>query len=308
MFSAIALLDDDEVHKSKLKKMSTATKQYTPRLAVVFDFDETLAPDTFGLLLEDLGLDVEKFKEERVKPLVAKGWDKYIARAYCLIEESHKRSQNDKITKERLAKVGREIEPYPGVAQMFGRLRQVVQESLSDVEVEFYLITGGFVEMAKNTAIASNFKRMWGSQFYYKQDGEIGFIKQQMSNTEKTSYLYHLSKGINSDKEKDLMYAYQSVSPEEVRIPLTQIIYVGDGASDAPCFAVVNQGNGIGIGLYKRGKTEEWSQQSKIDANQRVGNIAAPDYSENSELMQSLTLSVERICKQIALRKLSVSK
>ena len=288
--------------------MTTSTKPFANRLAIVFDFDETLAQDTFALLLEDLGLDADTFKQERVQPLVDDGWDKYIARAYCLVEESKKRSPKDKITKERLARVGKQLKPFAGVAEMFKRIRQCAKDVIDDVEVEFYLISGGFIEMARNTSIASNFRAMWGCQFYYGEDGEIKFIKQQMTNTEKTSYLYYLSKGMDAEKEKDLMFAYRSVSEDKLYIPLTQVIYVGDGASDAPCFAVVNQGGGIGIGLYKEEDAKKWLEQDKIDVNQRVDNIAPPDYSENSELMQSLTLAVEGVCKQIALRRLSVGE
>jgi len=284
--------------------MTTATKPFANRLAVVFDFDETLARDTFAVLLKDLGLNADAFKKERVQPLVDDGWDKYIARAYCLIEESEKPSLKDNTTRERLEKVGEKLEPYEGVSAMFERLRQCASNIVKDVEVEFYLISGGFIEIARSTSIASNFKAMWGCRFHYGEDGEIKFIKQQMTNTEKTSYLYYLSKGMDNDKEKDLMYAYSSISNDKLRIPLTQVIYVGDGASDAPCFAVVNQAGGIGIGLYKGDNTDKWSEQAKIDVNQRVANIAPPDYSENSELMQSLTLAVESICKQIALRRL----
>ena len=286
--------------------MTTATKPFVNRLAIVFDFDETLAPDTFSLLLEDMGLNADAFKQERVKPLVEQGWDKYIARAYCLVEESKRRNSGDKITRSRLAKVGKELKPFPGVPEMFERLRQCAHNLIEDVDVEFYLISGGFIEMAQNTAIAGNFKAMWGCRFHYGKDGEIEFIKQQMSNTEKTSYLYYLSKGMDAEKEKDLMFAYSTVSNDKLRIPLTQVIYVGDGASDAPCFAVINQSGGISIGLYKREDPEKWSEQEKIDVNQRVANIAPPDYNENSELMQSLTLSVECICKRIALRRLSI--
>ena len=117
-----------------------------------------------------------------------------------------------------------------------------------------------------------------------------------------------ISRGIDAEKEKDLMFAYASFADEELRIPLTQTIYVGDGASDAPCFTVVNQGGGIGIGLYKGNDTEEWSEQQKINVNQRVVNIAPPDYREDSELMQSLILAVESIAKRIALLKLSVGE
>lgn len=284
--------------------MTNPTKPFANRLAIVFDFDETLAPDTFAVLLEDLGLDADTFKQEKVQPLIDDGWDKYIARAYCLVEESKQREGKDKITQSRLVKVGKELKPFEGVPKMFERLRQCAREVVEDVEVEFYLISGGFIEMALNTSIASNFKAMWGCRFHYGKDGEIKFIKQQMTNTEKTSYLYYLSKGMDAVKEKDLMFAYSSISDDELRIPLTQVIYVGDGASDAPCFAVVNQSGGIGIGLYKEGDFSEWSERDKIDTNQRVANVAPPDYSENSELMQSLTLAVESICKKIALRRL----
>lgn len=37
-------------------------------------------------------------------------------------------------------------------------------------------------------------------------------------------------------------------------------------------------------------------------------NISAPDHSGNSELMQSLSLALESICKQIALRRLGVGE
>ena len=290
--------------------MTTVTKPFVNRLAVVFDFDETLAPDTFAVLLKDMGLDVDTFKKERVQPLVDDGWDKYIARAYCLVEESKQRKGKEKITKERLARVGKELKPFKGVPEMFERLRQCARNVVEDVEVEFYVISGGFIEMARSTSIASNFKAMWGCRFHYGEDGEDGeikFIKQQMTNTEKTSYLYYLSKGMDDDKEKDLMFAYSSYADDQLYIPLTQVVYVGDGASDAPCFTVVNQAGGVGIGLYKDSNVEQWSQQAKIDVNQRVANIAPPDYRENSELMQSLTLAVEGICKQIALRKLSLN-
>ncbi len=288
--------------------MTNATKPFSNRIAVVFDFDETLAPDTFEILLQDLSLDVEAFKQERVQPLVEQGWDKYLARAYCLIEESKQREGKDKITQARLAKVGKALQPFEGVTEMFERLQQCAHSIISDVEIEFYLITGGFVEMALNTSIACHFNGMWGCRFHYDGDGEIKFIKQQMTNTEKTSYLYYLSKGMDSDKEQDLMFAYSSVSDEQLYIPLSQVIYVGDGASDVPCFTVMNQNNGIGIGLYKQKNAKEWSEQDKIDTNQRVANIAPPDYSENSELMQSLILAVEGICKKIALRRLSIGE
>ena len=43
-------------------------------IAVIFDFDDTLAPDSTSGFLQDLGVDVKAFWQQ-VKPLVDAGWD-----------------------------------------------------------------------------------------------------------------------------------------------------------------------------------------------------------------------------------------
>ncbi len=184
--------------------MSKATKSVSNRIAIVFDFDETLIPDdSFAVLLRDFQIDVDSFKSDRIKPLVADGWDNYLARTYCLTQESQQRKTN-KITKTRLAELGQKIELCDGVTTIFDRLHQRVKDK--EIELEFYLISGGFVDIARNTNIAKHFRRMWGSEFNYNEQGEIDFLKKQMTHTEKTRYLYHISKGIEKENEKDLVY------------------------------------------------------------------------------------------------------
>lgn len=155
--------------------MNQATKPFSNRIAVVFDFDETLVPDTFDVLLEDCHLDVENFRQQRVQPLINQGWDKVLARAYCLIQESQRREGKDKITQGRLARIGRELQPFEGVPEMFEQLQE---------------------------------------------------------------------------------------------------------------------------------RAQDWEHLTKIDANQRVVNLAPADYSEDSELMRSLFLAIENIGKQISLAQL----
>ncbi len=42
-------------------------------IAIVFDFDDTLVPDSTSQLLEGLGVDVDAFWRETVAPLVRDG-------------------------------------------------------------------------------------------------------------------------------------------------------------------------------------------------------------------------------------------
>jgi len=53
--------------------MKKATVPFHNRMALVFNFDETLAPDTFTALLNHCDNDPNQFQEEQVKPLVDAG-------------------------------------------------------------------------------------------------------------------------------------------------------------------------------------------------------------------------------------------
>lgn len=286
--------------------MGQLTKTSSNRIAIVFDFDETLTPkDSFSALLESCGLNAEDFVSERIQPLVEQGWEKYLARAFCLVQESKKR--DEKITQSTIAKVGQTIELYQGADKLFNRLKQKVQKiGEEDIELEFYLISGGFVDIPRNTTLSNSFKRMWGCEFYYGETGEIEFMKKQMTHTEKTRYLYYISKGIeDSNNEKDLIYNYRSLPEEELYIPLDQVVYVGDGASDIPCFDVIEQYGGLSIGIYKKcGSAAEWDYSDRISKTQKISNLVPASYKEGSELVRSLDLCVESIAKRIALCQL----
>lgn len=286
--------------------MTLATKPLSNYIAVVFDFDDTLVPDTVDSLLESLGIDALKFRQERIQPLVDSGWDKIMARFYAIIEESKRRG--NKITQEYLAKFGQELAPFDGVPEMFDRLRRSAYEINPKVEVEFYLISCGMVDIARYNCIAPNFKEMWGCEFHYNKDGGIEFLKKIVTHTEKTRYLFQIAKGIEGQQQDGKTFVYRDLPPEELHVPLTQVIYVGDGASDIPCFSLLNEEQGTAIGVYKDRTPEEWNREIEISKSQRLANLAPAEFGEGSELMRSLTLAVESLCKQISLLQLSVGE
>ncbi|MBE9059430.1 haloacid dehalogenase-like hydrolase [cf. Phormidesmis sp. LEGE 11477] len=285
--------------------MKQVTRVTTNRIAVVFDFDETLtAKDSFDVLLESCELDPKKFTEDRIQPLIDQGWEKYLARAYALIQVSQQREE--KITQETLAKVGQGIQLYKETDKLFERLQQRIHSIHGDIELEFYLISGGFVDIPRNTPIAENFEHMWGCELHYNETGAVDFISRQMTHTEKTRYLYYLSKGIKeSNNEKDLIYNYSSLPPSDLHVPLNQVVYVGDGASDVPCFDVIRKYGGMSIGIYPESSNAEgWEYMESISKTQRLSNLVSAGFEDDSELMQSLYLCVECIAKQIQLQQL----
>lgn len=62
--------------------MNTATKPLSNRIAIIFDFDDTLVPDTLDRFLESLALDPTAFRQSKIQPLLEDGWDKILARFY----------------------------------------------------------------------------------------------------------------------------------------------------------------------------------------------------------------------------------
>jgi phosphoserine phosphatase len=292
----------------KNSSQSASTKPLKNRIAVVFDFDDTLAPDALEGFLAFLDMDAADFRQNHVQPLIDSGWDVYTARSYCLIKASQQRAEGDKITYNTLSQFGQQLQPFPGVQQMFKRLRRRVHELNPDIELEFYLITGGFGDIMRHTAVAPYFEHIWGCEFAYNDQGEIEYLKRSISHTEKTRYLMQISSGQQTVDSSGSAFAYRDAPEEDLRIPLSQIVYVGDGASDVPCFSLLNDKRGIGIGVSKEHTADEWGDEVQLTESQRVANIAAADYQDGSEMMRSLLLAVESICKKIELHQLSIGE
>jgi hypothetical protein len=287
--------------------MTRATQPLIERMAIVFDFDGTLAPDSISGFVDFCGLDVEGFWRERVRPRVEAGWDKMLAAFYALIEESARRPEV--VNRDRLFAYGRQLEPFPGVPAMFGRLRGHLRAFDPDIALEFYLITCGIADIARHTRIAPDFRQLWGCEFHYHDDGRIAAVKRYMSHTEKTRYLYLIARGAGEAQEDELsLAAYDDQRIEDLHVPLDQVIYVGDGASDIPSFALMNEYRGIALGIYKGDEARKWESARGVGVGERVANLVPADFRDDAELMRSLRLGVGQIARRIALLKLGAGE
>lgn len=287
--------------------MTQATQPIHNRIALIFDFDETLAPDTFSALLEQCQIDPDWFHAEKVQPLLDDGWDKKLARFSQLAKMA--REQDDlTLTADTFAEVGRQLPLYPEVEQMFDRLRDAIHAIDDEIEVEFYLLTAGMLEIPRATAVADQFRTLWGGELHFDSDGNLAGVKRTVSYPDKIRYILKLCKGLDIDHPRITQDVYREIPHEAWHVPLSQIVYVGDGDSDMPAFAYLKEHSGIAIGVFQAESADEWEGHSDMHDGRRVQNLARSDYREGSELMQSLRLAVESIAKQVALRQLSGEK
>lgn len=282
--------------------MTRATQAFHKRIALVFDFDLTLAPGSLDALLNKLGVDPDQFRQERVHPLDDEGWDHSLARCYAIVQLS--KEQGGSITEETLKEVGREIELFDGLPDAFETVRSAARAIVEDVEVEFYVLTAGYAEIVNATALSSVCKAVWGGTFHYDDNGFVDFPKRVVTYPEKVRYLLALAKGIEVEGHDSPSDVWRDVPDDEYYVPLDQMIYVGDGASDLPAFDLMGDHGGLAIAVTKQGQTAQWGREHEVHADRRVQNLAEASYAEGSELLRSLCLATESIAKMIALRKL----
>lgn len=64
----------------------------------------------------------------------------------------------------------------------------------------------------------------------------------------------------------------------------------------------------MALGLFKEGSAQKWGRHVAVKQGQHVSNLAQADFTEGSELMESLYLAVESLCKIIRLREYSVDE
>lgn len=273
-------------------------------IAVVFDFDETLAPDSTSSFLNSLGIDVQAFWQQKVEPLIADGWDSIPAYLYVMLQESCSGDPSRVITKQKLSDWGKQVRLYNGATRVFSRLRQHAESVSANTSVEFYLISSGIGEILRSTRVAKYFTDIWACDFAYDEQGRIQYPKNVVSFTDKTRYVFHIAKGIfGPDSRGRPFEVNRKIPPDKLRVPMDQMIIVGDGYTDIPCFSLIRKNDGVAIGVYDPAHPKRWGRAWGFVEDGRVSNLVPADFRKNSALMNSLIMAVDSIARRIELRR-----
>ncbi|MFA4914311.1 MAG: HAD family hydrolase [Burkholderiaceae bacterium] len=278
-------------------------------IALIFDFDDTLAPDSTTGFLASMGVDTAAFWKEQVDPLLfEQDWDPVPAYLYRMIELS-RAGHHGVITRERLAQWGASLPLHKGVTTVFDRLRRAVRASHPQVSLEFYLISSGIGEVLRATPIAHEFTEIWASEFHYEDaDGKAGaggirFPRRIVSFTDKTRYLFHIQKGIiGRDMRSKPFEVNRKVPEDRLRVPFNQMVFVGDGYTDIPCFSLVRQGGGVAFGVWDRNHRDKRSRAWGFIEDGRVSNLNQARYDDEAELYQWLEEAVDSLAARIAMK------
>lgn len=271
-------------------------------IAVVFDFDDTLAPDTTSGYLQRHGVNAQNFWIDEVNPLYAEDWDPVPAYLHKMLTAA---SENRiPLNKQALSEWGKDAPLHTGTDSIFARLKRTVEETNPTVTIEFYVISSGIGDVIRSTKIASEFKDIWASEFHFDQEGNAIFPKRIISFTDKTRYLFHIQKGLigkpSRGKPLDVNKKFEN---DQIRIPFTNMIFVGDGLTDVPCFSLLTKEKGMAVAVYDNNHVKKWSSAYQFVADRRVSTLYSTNYSEGSDLSNFLTMAVRNLAERIAVTK-----
>lgn len=262
-----------------------------PYFALVYDFDGTIAPGNMQErdFIPDIGMTTKKFWTEVGKVTKDHQADNILIYMKLMLDKAlfakvavH---ENDFISYGQKLTFFKGILPYnnPDGTKEKGWFDRIVDYGKeSGVKVEHYIVSSGIREMISGTKIASKFQRIYASSFFYDHNGIAVWPSLALNYTTKTQYLFRINKGCLDVSDNKTINAY---TPEkDRRIPFKNMIYLGDGETDIPCFRLVKDRGGNSVAVYKpntRGAKKKL--QSLIDSG-RVNYAVAADYRNGTQL------------------------
>ncbi len=271
-------------------------------IAVIYDYDQTLSPTYMQdeTLFPHFGINPTEFWKRSRELVDQEGYDGELAYLKCMLDYL----SMDRPTNDELRDLGAKLRYYKGVPDVFQELHGVLssQHKLLSIKIEHYIVSSGLKILLDGSSLAPFVKRIFGCEFGQDKDGRISFPKRVISHTTKTQYLFRINKGMLEPHED----VNDHMDPDLRPIPFQNMIYIGDGPTDVPCFTLMKRYGGHAIAVYNSDETNRSSFRKCYQLSalaDRVKHIAPADYRAGSHLRLLLEEMVLDIADGIVRRK-----
>lgn len=285
-------------------------------IAVVWDFDKTLSPHYMQKPIFDAyGIEERRFwAEVHALPGYYARTGVQVQRDTCYLGHllSYvKAGRMPDLTNAKLRELGGRIQFFPGIPELFERLKTVVEATPfkdGDIHIEHYVVSTGLEELIRGSAVVRYIDGIWASGFIEcpaapgadlsgtPESGPIGQIAGFLDNTTKTRALFEINKGVNKHAA---ITVNDAIPEEERRVPFQNMIYIADGPSDIPSFSVVRRSGGLTLAVYGPDSEEQFDQVNRLHETGRVDMIGPADYREGSFTDKWLQRQVRRIAERM---------
>ncbi len=224
------------------------------------------------------------------------------------------------LSNKLLREFGKELKFYPGLPDFFGEIKKLIEEDPKykafDIRVEHYVVSTGFAETIKGSAIAPFVDGVFGCEFIEdvlqpgfldspqchpeRSEGssnEISQIACALDNTSKTRYIFEINKG--SNKYPETIDVNSTIAREVRRVPFQNMVYIADGPSDVPAFSILNTNGGSTFAVYPKGDVKGFKQVDALRRDGRVQMFGEADYSPATQSWMWLTEKARAIADKI---------
>lgn len=264
-------------------------------IGIIYDYDQTLSPNYMQdeVLFPHFGINAAQFWKKSRELVNDEGYDGELAYLKSMLDYL----AMDRPTNADLRALGANLKFYKGLPDMFGEMDRMLndQHRLYGIKIEHYIVSSGLKALLDGSQLAPFVKRIFGCEFGEDKDGRITFPKRVISHTTKTQYIFRINKGMlePNDDVNDHM------APELRPIPFHNMIYVGDGPTDVPCFTLMKKYGGHALAVYNPDEENRSSFRKcyQLSAHaDRLKHIAPADYRAGSHLR----LLLEEMALEIA--------
>ena len=279
-------------------------------IAVVWDFDKTLISDYMqGPIFKKYGVDAKQFWDE-----VNKLPDKYKNEQNVRVNPdtiylNHFIDYTRKgifkgLNNALLRELGKELVFYNGLPELMSISKKMIEDnaiySEYDIKVEHYIVSTGFTEMIKGSAVNDYVAGIWGCELIEAPDADgnmiISEIGYTIDNTTKTRAIFEINKGVGLWEGVNVN---TKMSEDMRRVPLKNMIYIADGPSDVPAFSTLNKGGGATFAIYPRNNIKAFSQVEQLRKDGRINMYAEADYSEGTTAYMWITEKIKEFANRI---------
>jgi hypothetical protein len=117
-----------------------------------------------------------------------------------------------------------------------------------------------------------------------------------IDDTAKTRAVFEINKGINRDPEADV---HARMAQEQRRVPFSRMLYVADGHSDIPVFALLNERGGHTLGVYQSASPADLARAAALREEGRVEAVAEADFRPGRPAHRWLMERLDRVADEV---------
>ena len=265
-------------------------KEKLPIVALIYDFDGTLAPGNMQEYSFIAAVGQKKEEFWGATDVMTQKQDSDNVLVYMLLMLEKAKEIGLSIRKESFQDYGKSVQLFEGVKDWFKRINEYGLEH--GVQIEHYINSSGTKEIIEGTSIADEFKAIFASCYYYDENGDAIWPAAAVNYTNKTQFLFKINKGIFSISDAVLINS--SVPEDEKRVAFPNMVYFGDGETDVPCMKLIKQLGGTSIAVYDPASAKKKDIAGRLMKQDRVNYLCPANYAEGGQLD---TLVKALICK-----------